>query len=85
VSDYLPVSAPKRDGNTFYQEGKTKEDIGVSSQKWRIDYDYVKTMGMHILEGRNFSKDMASDSAGVLSAKQWRQNLDCRIPSDSEL
>jgi putative ABC transport system permease protein len=31
-----------------------------------VDYDYVPTMGMHILEGRNFSKDFPTDSNGVL-------------------
>ncbi len=80
VSDYLPVSGTKRDGNTFYREGKTKEDIGVGSQKWRIDYDYVKTMGMHILEGRNFSKDMASDSAAVIISKTMAEKLGLKNP-----
>ena len=65
ISDYLPIAGTKRNGNTFYKEGKIKEDIGVSSQKWQVDYDYLKTMGMHIIEGRYFSKDMASDSAAA--------------------
>jgi putative ABC transport system permease protein len=42
-----------------------KEDIGVSSQKWRVDHDYMNTMEMKIIEGRNFSKDMASDSSAT--------------------
>jgi len=35
-------------------------------QTWRIDYDYIKTMGMEIVQGRNFSKDFGSDSSAVL-------------------
>src|SRR4030095_9013741 len=46
ISDYLPIAGTKRNGNTFYREGKTKEDVGVSIQIWRVDYDYVPTMGM---------------------------------------
>lgn len=80
VSDYLPVSGTKRDGNTFYREGKTKEDIGVSSQKWVVDHDYMKTMGMKIIEGRGFSKDMASDSAAVILNKTMADKLGLKNP-----
>jgi putative ABC transport system permease protein len=75
ISDYLPVSGTKRDGNTFYKEGKTKVDIGVGAQKWRVDYDYIKTMGMKITEGREFSKDMASDSSAVIINKTMAEKL----------
>ena len=69
ISDYLPVSGTKRDGNSFVREGKSKEDISVGSQKWRVDYDYVKTMGMRIAAGRNFSKDMSSDTSAIILNK----------------
>ena len=35
-------------------------------QTWTIDYDYIKTMGMEIVKGRNFSKDFGSDSTAIL-------------------
>ena len=80
ISDYLPISGTKRDGNGFYKEGKTKEDIAVSSQKWQVDYDYLKTMGMHIIEGRYFSKDMASDSAAAVINKTMAEKLGLKNP-----
>ena len=80
ISDYLPVSGTKRDGNTFFKEGKMKEDIGVGSQKWRVDYDYINTMGMKIVEGRNFSKEMASDSAGTIINKTMAEKLGLKNP-----
>ena len=80
ISDYLPISGTKRDGNTFYKEGKTKEDIGVGSQKWQVDYDYLKTMGMHIIEGRYFSKDMASDSAAIVINQTMAEKLGLKNP-----
>ena len=80
IGDYLPISGTKRDGNTFYKEGKTKEDIGVCSQKWQVDYDYLKTMGMHIIEGRYFSKDMASDSAAIVINKTMAEKLGLKNP-----
>jgi putative ABC transport system permease protein len=39
---------------------------GVNMQRWTVDYDYVKTMGMEIVKGRAFSKDFGSDSSAML-------------------
>jgi putative ABC transport system permease protein len=80
VSDYLPIAGTKRNGNTFYNEGKKKEDIGVFGQIWTVDYDYLKTMGMHILQGRYFSKEMASDSAAVVINQAMAAKLGLKIP-----
>lgn len=33
---------------------------------YRVDYDYLPTLGMQVAAGRNFSRDYPSDSAGVL-------------------
>jgi putative ABC transport system permease protein len=38
----------------------------VGMQTWDVDYDYVKTMGMKIIEGRDFSADFLSDSSGII-------------------
>ncbi|MGN6494385.1 MAG: ABC transporter permease [Agriterribacter sp.] len=66
VSDYLPVAGTKRNGNTFFKEGKTKVDIGVPAQIWSVDRDYVKTMGIKITEGRDFLPDAKSDSMTLI-------------------
>jgi putative ABC transport system permease protein len=70
ISDYLPVSGTKRNGNTFYIEGRTKLDPGVSGQYWQIDDTYLKTMGMKLVEGRNFSYSMAADTQGSVIINQ---------------
>jgi putative ABC transport system permease protein len=80
IGDYLPISGTKRDGNTFYKEGKMKEDIGVFAQKWQVDYDYLKTMGMHMIEGRYFSKEMASDSEAIVINKTMAEELGLKDP-----
>ncbi|MDB5133013.1 MAG: yknZ 3 [Mucilaginibacter sp.] len=64
ISDYLPISGAKRNGNTFYNEGRTKLDAGIGGQFWQVDDTYLKTLGMKLLEGRNFSYDMSDDTAG---------------------
>jgi putative ABC transport system permease protein len=64
ISDYLPVDNAKHNGNTFYIEGREKLDPGVGGQFWQVDDTYLKTLGMKLAEGRNFSYDMASDTGG---------------------
>ena len=66
ISNYLPVMGTKRDQNGFWREGKTKEEKAVGAQKWYVDADYIKTMGMKLVEGRNFIPEMASDSQAII-------------------
>ena len=80
VSDFLPISGTKRNGNTFYKEGRVKEDPGQGGQYWNVDYDYIKTMGMKLTEGRNFSRDMASDSAAVVINQRMVEKLGLKNP-----
>ena len=68
VSDYLPVDVPgaKTNGNSFYVYSKRTEAAPIFGQFWIVDYDYLSTMGMTLLEGRNFSRAMASDTGAVV-------------------
>jgi putative ABC transport system permease protein len=80
TGDYLPIVGTKRDGNPFWKEGRTKIDPAVGAQKWRADYDYVSTLGIKLIEGRNFSRDMASDSAAVIINKTMAKELGLKHP-----
>lgn len=64
ISDYLPVGDTKRNGNTFYNEGKTHTEAGVYGQFWQIDDTYLKTLDIKLVEGRNFSYNRPDDTAG---------------------
>lgn len=64
ISDYLPISGARVNNNTFWNEGKTKTDPGLEAQRWQVDDTYLQTMGIKLLEGRNFSSDIADDTAG---------------------
>ncbi len=80
ISDYLPIRGTKRNGNGFWNEGKDKVDHSVGVQIWRVDYDYITTMGMKIVDGRNFSEDMASDSSGIIINQTMAKKLGLRDP-----
>jgi putative ABC transport system permease protein len=64
-SSFLPVSSSRND-NTFSKDAVMDSKNGTDMQIWTIDYDYLKTMGMQIVRGRNFSKEFGSDSSAVL-------------------
>jgi putative ABC transport system permease protein len=65
ISDYLPIEgSSKRNGDGFTIEGREKLDAHVQGQLWQIDDTYLKTLGMKLVEGRNFSYDMSDDTAG---------------------
>ncbi|WP_425638029.1 ABC transporter permease [Algoriphagus yeomjeoni] len=77
ITGYLPVSGTWRSDTPWWAEGKDPKQTEnmVSLQNWQVDYDYVKTMGMEIAVGRDFSMDFPSDSSAVIlnetAAKQF--------------
>lgn len=65
VSGYLPVPSSRSD-NSWFPEGQLTNENAVSMQTWGIDHDYIKTLNMEIIKGRDFSKQFATDSANVI-------------------
>lgn len=66
ISSFLPVSKSSRTGQTYSKEAVLDVNSGIQLQSWKVDYDYLKTMGMDIVKGRGFSKDHATDSTAVI-------------------
>lgn len=62
VSDYLPVDGTKQNGNTFKKVGEGDVYKSIPAQIWRVDHEYVKTLGLNIHKGRDFSIKIASDT-----------------------
>lgn len=63
---FLPVSSSSRSDTTFSTESVMTESNGFNMQYWRVDYDYLETIGMEMKTGRNFSRDFGSDSTGII-------------------
>jgi len=62
ISDYLPIENSHRNSNPFFNEGREKLDQSVGAQIWDVDDTYLKTLGIKLVEGRNFSYNIASDT-----------------------
>jgi putative ABC transport system permease protein len=63
---YLPVSASARNDNTFSKDAVLNTSNTFNMQTWRIDEQYIPTLGMEIAAGRNFSKSFGTDSSAVI-------------------
>jgi putative ABC transport system permease protein len=85
VSAYLPVSNSSRSDNTYSKEAVMDAKSGIDMQTWRIDYDYIKTMGMEMALGRNFSKEFGSDSNAVIINETTAAFLDYKDPVGHQL
>lgn len=67
VSSFLPVSGFGLDDRAYWPENDTPtQNNTVSMQSWGVDEDYIVTLGMEILEGRNFDEERATDRNSVI-------------------
>jgi putative ABC transport system permease protein len=65
LSGYLPIPS-QRDQTIFFPEGQIDQNSGIQIARWRIDQDYLSTLGMEIKSGRNFSEEFSTDSTGII-------------------
>ncbi|MCO5272653.1 MAG: ABC transporter permease [Cyclobacteriaceae bacterium] len=70
LSDYLPTPSA-RGGTTYFLEGAMgtegfNSDKATIMEKWLIDYDYLPTLGLKIIAGRNFDPGFGTDSSALL-------------------
>lgn len=63
---YLPVGNSSRSDNSFSTEAVMNENNMFNMQVWNIDYDYIPTLDMNVLQGRNFSRNYGVDSTGII-------------------
>jgi putative ABC transport system permease protein len=79
-ASYLPVDGSSRNDNSFSKSAVMTTESAVSMQNWTIDYDYIPTMGMEIVKGRNFSREFGSDSTAIIINEKTAQILDFKDP-----
>ena len=75
ISDYLPITGTLRNTNTFYVAGSNQLENQTGAQKWNVDADYIKTLGLKIIEGRDFNTDIRSDENSIIITKKFAEDL----------
>lgn len=63
---FLPVSSSSRSDNTFSKEATMTSSNSFNMQHWNVDHDYIPTLGMEMLQGRNFSTEFGTDSSAMI-------------------
>jgi len=64
----IPVGADDIDGTQAYAKGNADNEsrTEIHINKYHVDYDYIKTLDMKMVKGRNFSLDYSTDSAAFI-------------------
>lgn len=65
LTGYAPT-ANRRNSGTLYKNHTLDPKNALISQIWSIDEDYLGTLEMKLIKGRNFSKDMPTDSSALI-------------------
>jgi len=67
TADQLPIHY----GNvsSYYLEGASPDEGVIMSQRC-VDHEYLKTLGIHLLQGRNFDPDRSLDSLNAVLINQ---------------
>ncbi len=65
MSGYLPVNYG-RNSNTYFTSPTLDPTTGINVQAWTVDENYIPTLGLKIVEGRNFSPQFLTDSTGII-------------------
>jgi putative ABC transport system permease protein len=65
VTGFIPVNYYRSNDSYFTSPALDVKDM-ISMQEWVIDEDYLTTLGMQLLEGRNFSADIAADTGALI-------------------
>jgi putative ABC transport system permease protein len=66
VTNYLPITPSSRDSTGVFPDGDRESNRASPMQNWIVDFDYIKTMGMNIVEGRSFSEEYPTDKQAAI-------------------
>jgi len=84
ISGYLPTNGYHND-QVYFKEKIFNPENGVSLNDWWVDADYLKTMRIRLLAGRNFDASSPADSNALLINEQAARVLGFDNPLDREL
>ncbi len=82
---YLPVANSSRNDNTFSKETVMDAKNGFNMQVWTIDEDYIPTLGIELIKGRNFSKAFGTDSSAIIINEETAKILGTGNPIGKQL
>ncbi len=70
--------------DAYIVEGRNRSETYVLQTSW-VDYSYINTLKMKIIDGRNFSQDFGSDSMAVIVNEAAVKKLELNNPFGTRL
>ncbi len=65
LSSFLPTPSA-RSNSSFFKEGSREQENAIQMQIWNVDEDYIPTLNMELVAGRNFDDRFGTDSTAVV-------------------
>ena len=65
LTGFLPTSG-NRNTSVYCKDATNDPKKSIFPQSWRVDEDYIQTLGMNIVKGRNFSSLLPTDSNALI-------------------
>lgn len=65
LSSFLPTPSA-RSNTSFFKEGSREQENAIQMQIWNVDEDYIPTLNMELVTGRNFNERFRTDSTAVV-------------------
>ncbi len=84
ITGYLPT-AGWRNNSPIFPEKSTDISKAISTQIWNVDENYIPTLDMKMVEGRNFSADFPTDSSGIIINEAFANLLNKKDLLNSQL
>ncbi len=92
MSNFLPTPSSRSDAS-FFKEGLKDQEHTVNMQNWQVDHEYINTVGLEIIAGRDFNPQFIADSTAIILNESAikilgvtaEEALGMRLSSDIEL
>ena len=84
VTSYLPTPSSRNTNGHFLGRNPNPEDTQVL-QSWWVDHDFLRTMGIEIIEGRDFSREFPADSSAVIINEATAKIFNLEEPLGKEI
>ena len=84
MSGFLPIPSWRKDATICTTQQFSRDDC-MQIQMWSIDEDYIPTLGMELVAGRNFSPEMTTDSNAVIINETAAKKLGFENPIGQHL
>ena len=69
LGDYIPVEGTKIHNRSYWQAGRKYLDPGLDAARWTVDTDYIPTMKMELVAGRNFMEGTVDSMSIILNER----------------